>query len=271
MKTKFKLILTSVVTLVSSASLLTTFTYAWINANRDIDQIMLVAGKAEARVNGYMFKRQNTGLSTYVNNTPNKNAQQISSSENQLRFSFADTIGSLFSDFDYADLYYDENSLNASAIPSYFVELQVQTIVEQSYIRVRLWDEGYDEADVPDFTDFGYRFHIASNNLTSPIEYATPSSVSLLASKSLNDLNHSNAMSISDNATDYMQITIPPTQTAFYDTHFARSVIIEITPKPLSLFRFLQETNGLVNTQQMLGTRLLITFEYLLVPFGTSS
>lgn len=268
MKTKFKLILTSVITFLASASLLTTFTYAWINANHDIDQITIVAGKAEARVNGYMFKRQNNGLSSYVNNTPNKNAQQVSSSSDQLRFTFADTTGNLFGDFDFEDLYYDEHSLNAMAIPSYFVELQIQTIVEQSYIRVRLWNEGYQEETTPDFTDFGYRFHIASNNPSSPIDYATPGSVSTLAAKTLNTLNPSVAMPISDVGNDYMEISIPPAQTGFYDTHFARSVVIEITPKPLSLYAFLREHEGLINTQQLLGSRLAITFEYSLVPFG---
>lgn len=269
MKTKFKLILTSVITFLASASLLTTFTYAWINANHDIDQIIIVAGKAEARVNGYMFKRQNNGLSSYVNNTPNKSAQQVSSASDQLRFTFADTAGNLFGDFDFEDLYYDENSLNASAIPSYFVELQIQTIVEQSYIRVRLWDEGYEDDEViPDFTDFGYRFHISSNNPSSPIDYATPGSVSTLAAQTLNTLSPSMAMPISDGVNDYMEISIPPTQTNFYDNHFVRSIVIEITPKPLSLYTFLREHEGLVNTQQLLGLRLAITFEYSLIPFG---
>ena len=269
MKTKFKLILTSVVTLLASASLLTTFTYAWINANHDIDQITIVAGKAEARVSGYMFKRQNNGLSSYANNTPNKNAQQVPSSSEQLQFTFADTTGDLFGDFDLADLYYDENSLNAVAIPSYYVELQIQTIVEQSFMRVRLFDEGYDAGEtIPDFTDFGYRFHVASNNPVSPIDYATPGSVSTLAGKTFNTLTSATAMPISDGANDYMEITIPPAQTGFYDNHFARSVVIEITPKPLSLYAFLHEHDGLVNTQQRLGSRLAITFEYSLVPFG---
>lgn len=269
MKTKFKLILTSAVTFLASASLLTTFTYAWINTNHDIDQITIVAGNAEARVSGYMFKRQNNGLSTYVNNTPNKIADQVSSSTNQLLFTFADTTGNLFSNFDFEDLYFDENSLNASAIPSYFVELQIKTIVEQSFMRVRLWDVGYDVGEnLPDFTDFGYRFHIVNNNPSSPIEYATPSSVQTLASKELNNLNSAVAMPISNGTNDYMEITIPPEQTGFYDAHFAQSVIIEITPQPLALYAFLRESDGLVNTQQLLGSRLALTFEYSLVPFG---
>ena len=277
MKNKYKLILTSIVTLIVSGALLTTFTYAWINNSKNIDQITLVAGQAEARVDGYMFKRQfsddSSGLNPYANSTPNKTAQQLPSTNGQLLFTFADTTGTLFGDFDFEDLYYDENSLNALAIPSYYVELQVRTIVEQSYIRVKLWLEDYPAGQEPDFNDFGYRYYIASNNVSSPLDYATPSYVGALNNQPLTSIvdgyNPSTGISVSDNANDYMEITIPPAQSGFYDENFARSVIIEITPNPLALSWFLKETNGLVNSSQLLGCRLAVTFEYSLAPLGS--
>lgn len=273
MKNKYKLLITSLFTLIVSASLLTTFAFAWIRNSANIDTITLVAGQAEARVNGYMFKRQNNGLSTYVNATPNKVAGQLPSATNELIFTFADTTGTLFGDFDFASMYYNENSLNASVIPSYFVELQVRTIVAQSYIRITLWLEDYGVGEtLPDFTDFGYRFHIASNSIAAPLEYATPTHVSTLSAKTLNsiadDFSPVNGIAISDSVNSYMQIDIPPADIEFYDTYFARSAIIEITPDPMKLFWFLRETNGLVNQEQLLGCRLNVTFEYSIVPFG---
>jgi hypothetical protein len=256
-----------------SGVLLTALTFAWVLNRQNIDQITLVAGRAEARVQGYMFKRQYTGLSTYANATPDLNAAQVPSSSGQLIFTFEDTAGTVFGDLDFEDLYYDENSLNASAIPSYYVELQVRTVVEDSYIRATLWLEDYDAGETePDFTDFAYRYHIAGNNPTTPIDYATPGNVATLNSKTLNniedDYNSTTGIPISDNANSYMQITIPPAQVDFYDSHFARSAIIEITPDPLALSWFLKETDGLVNNQQILGCRLAVTFEYSTVPFG---
>jgi len=273
MKNRHKLILTSAVTLFASAGLIVGIAFAWINLSSNIDSITLVAGRAEAKVNGYMFKRQHNGLSTFVNPTPNKVAQQLPVSSNVLIFTFADTTGNLFSDFDFDDLYYDENSLNASAIPSYYVELQVQTIVEQSYIRIALWLDDYEGGETePDFSDFDYRYHIVDNNIEDPITYATPSSVSLLNSKTLNSIqdsfNPSTGISISDGVNSYMEITIPPTQLDFYSNNFAQSAIIEITPDPIALSFFLKETNELVNNEQTLGCRLAISFEFSLIPFG---
>ena len=273
MKTKHKLLLTSGATIFVTVGLLVGIAFAWVKLDSNVDSITLIAGKAEARVNGYMFKRQYSGLSTFTNSTPNKVAEQLPSATNQLIFSFADTTGNLFSEFDFEDLYYDQNSLNASAIPSYFVELQIMATVEQSYVRISLWLEDYESGETePDFMDFDYRYQIANNNLENPISYATPENVSVLNAKTLNsiedDFNSSTGIPISDGVNSYLSLTIPPSQSAFYDVNFIKSAIVEITPDPLALSWFLKEHNGLVNSEQILGCRLAFSFEFSLTPFG---
>lgn len=273
MKTKHKLIIISAATIFVTTGLLVGLAFAWVSLDSNIDSIKLVAGKAEAHVDGFMFKRQYSGLSTYTNSTPNKVAGQLPSSTNQLVFSFADTTGNLFGEFDFEDLYYDENSLNASAIPSYYVELQVKASVEQSYVRIALWLEEYESGETePDFMDFDYRYLIVNNNLESPISYATPGNVSALNAKALNsiedDFNSSTGIPISDGVNSYLSLVIPPAQSSFYDEHFVRSAVIEITPDPMALSWFLKETNGLVNSEQTIGCRLAFSFEFSLTPFG---
>ena len=273
MKTKHKLIIISAASIFVTAGLLVGLAFAWVSLASNVDSITLVAGRAEAKVNGFMFKRQSSGLSTYVNTTPDKIAQQLPSSSNELIFTFADTTGTLFGDFDFEDLYYDQNSLNASAIPSYYVELQVSTAVEQSYVRIALWLEAYGSGETePDFMDFGYRYRIVNNDSANPISYATPGSVSPLSSAALHsiedDFNPSTGIRLNDGINNYLSISIPPAQAGFYDNHFAKSAVIEITPDPLALSWFLKETNGLVNSEQTLGCRLAFSFEFSLTPFG---
>lgn len=278
LKPKTKIIISSIITLLTGASLATTFTLAWLSLNVKIDQITLIAGQAEARVEGYLFKRNYdvSGMSTIVpvvNQTPDLVARQLSSTHEQLIFTFKDDNHEIhpYPEWDLMDLYFNEHGLNAFEIPSFFLELQVYTIVEESYIRLSIWLDLLEEEMNPDFNDFSYRYHLAENNLSNPLEYATPEHIDTLANKELTSLydgyNPSTGIVLEENGTNYFTLEVSPQDVNFYEQYFQKSLIAEFTIDPVTFYEYLINTPNIVNTSKSFGLCLCVRFEYSLVPF----
>ena len=276
LKTKSKILISTLITLTIGGALIASFTFAWLSLNVKVDSIKLVAGSAEARVDGYMFKRgydvdEANQITPVVNATPNITASPVSSSQDGLIFTFDDTNGEMYPTWDLMDLSFDEVSMNALEIPSYYLELQVFTIVEESYIALSLWLESF-SGSTPEFTNFSYRYHVVSNNLSDPIDYATPVSIDALASKPYVELydgyNASTGILLKDNGNSYFALGVTSQNIDFYEANFYMSVIIEVSIDPLTFYNYLKETANIVNKQTTFGLRLVTEFEYSLVPFG---
>ena len=287
---KHWLLATNFITLLVSGILLSTFSFAWINNNRFVDHIELQIGEAQAQVQGYMFKRQHSGLTTYTNLTPELNESLIASDQGQLTFTFEDASGTFFSDFSLADLYLNENTLNANAFPAYFVELQLFANVPLSYLKISLMLPDYVSPEiVPAFSDFSYRFMVQNNNALLPLEYATPApnGVDILSTyglinmlsgvtnydptiNNLGPYDSLNGRIIDENNSEQITLMIPAGEQGFYYNHFLKSVVVEITPDPLAFYQFIYNNPDLADNDLLFGRKLQFNFQYSLVPFGVT-
>jgi len=273
-------------TLLIGGILLTHFSYAWINHNRYVDKIKLQTGTAQAEVSAYMFKRRYDDVAPYVNQTPELTATQLHENSGQLIFSFNDTTGAVFSPLQLETLFNNEHSLNSWALPSYFVELQLSSIAPISYVRISLKVLDYlVNETVPHFTNFSYRYALISNNVNSPLSYATSSTnfVTDLNTQGLTNIesgitnyqvspddqiyNSSTGRLIDEDNSGQISLSVSPENMSFYQSHFIKSVVIELTPDPLEFVSFLQNNHDIAANNLLIGKKLAFDFSYSLTEF----
>jgi len=286
-KNKKRLLIANFVTLLAGGLLLAQTSYAWINTNEYINLVEIQTGDGKASVRGYIFKRLYDSVSTYTNQTPDLDAVRVSSSSGQILFNFDDTAGEVFSQLNLVELYKNEHSVNAWAIPSYFVELQLSSITPLSYVKIsmKLLDYAVGET-IPSFTNFSYRYNVLTNNVLNSINYATssPNFVSNLNAKGLinietgiknyqptiNDQIYDSVKGrvIDEMDSEMITLAVAPENELFYRENYIKSVVVELTPDPLEFITFIKNNPNIASDNILIGRKLAFDFEYSLVPFG---
>jgi hypothetical protein len=276
MKLRNKILTSTLFILGVSAIMLTGFSYAWINSNNNIAEINLHSGDADAKINGFLFKRQTNqddNTSIFLNNEPDITATQTNSGNGELSFTFNDDSGTVFSTLNALSLYHDENSISAQAMPGYYVEIQLFTTVETSYMSASLSYASL--ATAVDFSLFTYRYTSVTNNINSPLAYAAPSIINTLASRSLNPLfqtevSQSETITLTDeaNGNAYFTNTISTADQAFYKTHFCRSIIVEVMPDPIALISYFKNNPSVSYDDFSIGFSFNLSVGFSLNPIG---
>ncbi|MCH3976651.1 MAG: hypothetical protein LKE36_03520 [Bacilli bacterium] len=276
MKLRNKILTSTLFILGVSAIMLTGFSYAWINSNNNIAEINLHSGDADAKINGFLFKRQTNqddNTSIFLNNEPDITATQTNSGNGELSFTFNDDSGTVFSTLNALSLYHDENSISAQAMPGYYVEIQLFTTVETSYMSASL--SYASQATAVDFSLFTYRYTSVTNNINSPLAYAAPSIINTLASRSLNPLfqtevSQSEIITLTDeaNGNAYFTNTISTADQAFYKTHFCRSIIVEVMPDPIALISYFKNNPSVSYDDFSIGFSFNLSVGFSLNPIG---
>lgn len=276
MKLRNKILTSTLFILGVSAIMLTGFSYAWINSNNNIAEINLHSGDADAKINGFLFKRQTNqddNTSIFLNNDPDITATQTNSGNGELSFTFNDDSGTVFSTLSALSLYHDENSISAQAMPGYYVEIQLFTTVETSYMSASLSYASL--ATAVDFSLFTYRYTSVTNNINSPLAYAAPSIINTLASRSLNPLfqtevSQSETVTLTDeaNGNAYFTNTISTADQAFYKTHFCRSIIVEVMPDPIALISYFKNNPSVSYDDFSIGFSFNLSVGFSLNPIG---
>ncbi|HMM00236.1 MAG TPA: hypothetical protein PKC96_02690 [Bacilli bacterium] len=276
MKLRNKILTSTLFILGVSAIMLTGFSYAWINSNNNIAEINLHSGDADAKINGFLFKRQTNqddNTSIFLNNEPDITATQTNSGNGELSFTFNDDSGTVFSTLNALSLYHDENSISAQAMPGYYVEIQLFTTVETSYMSASLSYASL--ATAVDFSLFTYRYTSVTNNINSPLAYAAPSIINTLASRSLNPLfqtevSQSETVTLTDeaNGNAYFTNTISTADQAFYKTHFCRSIIVEVMPDPIALISYFKNNPSVSYDDFSIGFSFNLSVGFSLNPIG---
>lgn len=276
MKLRNKILTSTLFILGVSAIMLTGFSYAWINSNNNIAEINLHSGDADAKINGFLFKRQtnqNDNTSIFLNNEPDITATQVSSGNGELSFTFNDDSGTVFSTLNALSLYHDENSISALAMPGYYVEIQLFTIVDTSYMSASL---SYANLSTPvDFSLFTYRYISVENNPALPLSYAAPSIINTLAGKPLNPLfqteaSQSETIALTDetNGNEYFTNEVATADQSFYKTHFCRSIIIEVMPDPVALITYFKNNPSVSYDDFSIGSSFDLSIGFSLNPIG---
>jgi hypothetical protein len=276
MKLRNKILTSTLFILGVSAIMLTGFSYAWINSNNNIAEINLHSGDADAKINGFLFKRQTNqddNTSIFLNNEPDITATQTNSGNGELSFTFNDDSGTVFSTLNALSLYHDENSISAQAMPGYYVEIQLFTTVETSYMSASLSYASL--ATAVDFSLFTYRYTSVTNNINSPLAYAAPSIINTLAGRSLNPLfqtevSQSETVTLTDeaNGNAYFTNTISTADQAFYKTHFCRSIIVEVMPDPIALISYFKNNPSVSYDDFSIGFSFNLSVGFSLNPIG---
>ena len=289
MKAKRKLIVANILTLLVGGLLLTNFSFAWLQTNKQTGQLKFQTASGTAKIVGYAFKRQiASNNEVYTSILPDLLANQVASTSGSLVYEFDASDDFVYQDVDLLALYNDENGLDVNKLPGIYIELQLFTYVPSSYFKVAMKKASLDSGQpVPSFSNFAYRYQIFNNNPLDPILFATPSpnGVTFLQETGLTNItsgitdynpsvnnkgiyNQATGRVIDQDSSGQIAITLPPEQEQFYRQHFAKSIVIELTPDPVSFGRFLLANYAQLNTAILIGLELEFDIEYSLNSFG---
>lgn len=191
MNEKRKLFLTSIFALIASTLALTSFTFAWMKQDQALANVLtLTSGDSEAKIEAHVYERRYaTNGSTpvevayYVDDTNYVNAVR-STTGGVISVAFAKTA---LTNYDLTTAYNDEYTVNAKALPSYYVELRVLKQNLSGYLAANM-TFGYiptaavGELDFSSVYPFDYRYIRVANSETTPMISAIPSQISTLES-----------------------------------------------------------------------------------------
>lgn len=267
---KKKLIFINLTTLLISASLLVNFTYAWIISNKYVDSLNFQTGEGKAEIKGFLFKQDKDGL---VQAQPDITATQVDSGTGTLYFRFIDSAPT--DKLNLGDLYLNEHALSTLAVPSYFVEIQVKTLIPTSYIRFNISSNAYNVGETaPDFTDFEFRYLVKSgNDQLNPVDFITPTSPFRENTQNQNGTPFvvSTQYTLSQGASSgsIYEIESPPEYRAVYEDYFAFSLVVHVRPRPLALMNYITNSTNKGESIATVGMKLLFDVEYSSIGFGS--
>lgn len=266
MKTKTKLIISGMSVLLLTTSIIAAQTYAWITTNRQINQLKLKAGEAEAKISGFMFKRKATGSVGEVDTSKILTATQTASTTGRLSYEFVDSQKILNTNFDLGTLYENEHALIALQIPTFYVEIQVFSTLEQAYLRPSLQVLPFKDGQSVNFGDFSYRYGIYDNNVSKPLTYAAPSNYANLKAKPLKRLIdiESNNLYLNEGAQTNNQFSLVTNSSnnTFYQTNFIKSIVVELSIDPITYVKFLYDSKQIHNNSFTYAINISINLEY---------
>lgn len=266
MKTKYKFITSLLICSVSLFSL-TQATFAWLTTNKYIDKIEFQTEKGRLNIEAMMFVQdRNNGTVVRINDTPEYIAQTNTQNEIDVGYIF-DDVHEI--DFDLLNFVGDQYSLNTLKIPAYYIEFQVFTTIQLSYLQVSLNTTSYvNDEVVPNFSNYEFRHLSVYNSTATPLSYATHSSLDLLNAQVGRPLNATPSyLTIGADANYGYELSITSDASVFYESHFLKSFIIKINPDYLAFYNYLKTQTDYGNQNKLIGTKFVVTINYSEVPF----
>lgn len=266
---KYKILISSIITLLISAIMIVSYSFAWIINTKNVSHIILHSGEGSLEIRGFLFKRTHTGLTASVPEVPDAVGTLIEDDEGELIFSFGDLPADSFLLRDYV---YDEHTLNASYIPSYFLEFQAHTLVEQSFVKISIASEAYLAGETsPDFSSFIYRYHVTDNDSDDPYEYAAYEHFSVIENKAPASFAGNDFIPLTEGTGpgNAYEVIVPLGYETVYTYYFVQSYVVQILPDPLLLTTFIRQNTDGGNTAKTVGMKFVVSIQYSAVPFAS--
>lgn len=261
-------------TIIVSAFLLTSLTFAWINTNQNVDRVTVMTGEGKFEVHAGLYRRESVDLVRSVNAVPDfeQTINEEESTNIAVAYDFAAQHEYVDPDsFLLGDLVHDEFQLDMVKLPSYVYEIHAHTLLENSHIKVSVSNPAYKSGEtVPDFSDYDFRYLVLDNDVSDPLEFAAQPKLSELQARDRHDFNGANEVYLTDGADNYdaHEIIVPPGHTEIFEEKFAKAILILIAPKPLEFMEFVKTNTNNMNDLQLIGFKMQIMVEFSLVPFG---
>lgn len=249
---------------------MTSFTMAWIKTNEHVERVTIKTGEGKFELDAGIYHRQviSNLPATTVDSAPNYAPviDEVNSTNQAIAFSFTNNFGQV----DLTSMVLDEHALNAAILPSYVLELRAHTTIEFSYVRLSMTQQPYNGSPAVDFDLYTFQYLLVNNNVASPLDYAASANLSELENKPLNAFDGTNPVYFSEGTSNFnsYEIAVDPAQATFYETHFAKSILVLLRPDPLAFYNFLK-TEQLSGTQtKKAGIRFQLYTEFSLMPFA---
>lgn len=288
MREKQKLLLTTVICLVVSAVALTSFTFAWFIQDKALNNIItLNSGDSEATIETHVYERRfptSGGFAQpgyFVDASTVLNVVQYSDTNGNVYVRFSNAM---LLDYDLLNAYANENALDATKMPAYYVELRVLKTSSYGFMGAKILYQSIPtalstELDLSSTYPFAYRYLSCNNSVTSPVVSALPAQINTLEAKTgalffNSAASRSSGITLFD-ASDLAGAPIGSTTglapqryiegfatKVSGDNVFATSVLLQVYLEPLVLTKYIREHTTVMNTSLRLGIDFAINVQY---------